>query len=152
VGWLHKDLTASNVAFFPKKHVPQSHCIREPLLIGFSHSRPDDPLGFFEGLTKPSVKDYQHPTYLRNGRGYKPEFDYYSFGIILIEIGCWTPIGKITEKYTGTYEERRQKLISDRAPGLARYMGRDYVEAVKFCLKGNGSEQHVKAQGGTNCR
>ncbi|KAL8789350.1 MAG: hypothetical protein Q9195_006877 [Heterodermia aff. obscurata] len=129
---LHKNLTAENIAFFPEDNTPSHHSIREPFLIGFTHSRPDDPLAFTEANRSPS-SDYQHPTYIKTGRGYQLEYDYFSLGIVLIELGFWKPYSEIIKGLTCSYEDRPQKLL-DRIGPLRRYMGRDYYEAVKSCI------------------
>lgn len=147
VGWLHKNLTSSNIIFFPKVSEsgaadtgnPQhrSKLIREPFLVGFNHSRPDDPLALTSAPAQSDLRNYHHPAYLKEGRRYQLEYDYYSLGIILLEIGFWMPLAKITEGWVGSYEERRQRLLERRVPRLRQHMGRGYSEAVRFCLEGN---------------
>ena len=134
VGWLHKNLVASNVIFFHNEANLLSRAIQDPYLIGFNHSRPGDPTAFTEGLADSTSKNYQHPMYLREKVRYQPEFDYYSLGVILIEIGFWMPFSKVTEGYKGSYEERRQKLLADRIPRLKQTMGRNYSAAVEACI------------------
>ncbi|KAI1116755.1 kinase-like protein [Nemania sp. NC0429] len=158
VGWLHKNLTSSNVIFFPKvssggddadagNSQHRSKVIREPFLVGFNHSRPDDPLALTSAPAQSDLRYYHHPAYLRENRGYRLEYDYYSLGIILLEIGFWMPLAKITEGWAGSYEERRRRLLERRVPRLRQHMGRGYSEAVRFCLEGNfasGSETSGK--------
>lgn len=134
VGWLHKDLTSSNVVFFPEKHVPQCQIMRDPFLVGFNYSRPDDPSAFSEG---PAASNYyQHPRYLNDPNlRYQPEFDYYSLGIVLIEVGFWMPFHKVTKGYEGSYEDRRQAFLKNRISLLRQHMGREYFEAVISCIK-----------------
>ncbi|RSL46877.1 hypothetical protein CEP54_013664 [Fusarium duplospermum] len=132
VGWLHKSLTAENVIFFD---APVTNASLSPWLVGFSHSKPDDPKGFTSGLSDAASKMYHHPIYLKNTHGYRREFDYYSLGIVLLEIGHWEPFDKMSKKWTGSYEERRQRLLKGRVPGLRKTMGRAYSEAVRFCIE-----------------
>ncbi|KAI8628748.1 kinase-like protein [Xylariaceae sp. FL1651] len=145
VGWLHKSLMSSNIIFFPKVSSkndadisnPQYHSntLREPFLVGFNHSRPDDPLSLTSAPPQSDLRHYHHPAYLKDNRGYRLEYDYYSLGIILLEIGFWMPLAKITEGWVGTYDERRQRLLERRVPRLRQHMGRGYSEAVRFCLE-----------------
>jgi serine/threonine protein kinase len=151
VGWLHKNLMTSNILFFPEVSTssndvgdanprnPQyrSEVLRQPFLVGFNHSRPDDPLALTSAPARSDIRHYHHPEYLREGRGYRLEHDYYSLGIILLEIGFWMPLAKITAGWTGSYEERRKRLLERRVPRLRQYMGRDYSEAVRCCLEGD---------------
>ncbi|RYP90030.1 hypothetical protein DL770_003875 [Monosporascus sp. CRB-9-2] len=143
VGWMHKSLNSSNIVFFPEetgdndadsaRH--RSQLIREPFLVGLNHSRPDDPMEFTSGAAQSDLRHYQHPTYLKEGRGYRLEYDYYSLGIILLEIGFWMPLAKITGGWDGSYEQRRRLLVAKRVPRLRQHMGREYSEAVRCCLE-----------------
>ncbi|KAI1423176.1 kinase-like protein [Xylaria sp. FL1777] len=147
VGWLHKNLMSSNIIFFPGASKNddsdtgnaqyRSKAIREPFLVGFNHSRPDDPLALTSAPAQSDIRHYHHPAYLKENRGYRLEYEYYSLGIILVEIGFWMPLTKIMEGWGGSYEERRQQLLKKRVPRLRQHMGRGYSEAVRFCLEGN---------------
>jgi len=148
VGWLHKSLMTSNVAFFPETGA-QRQAIREPFFVGFNHSRPDEPMAFTSGI--PNSSFYQHPTYLKDGCRYRPEFDYYGLGIILMEIGFWEPFSEITKakRFTDTsYEDMRQKLLTHRVPRLRQHMGREYCEAVRCCIQGDFGESEFDNQKG----
>ncbi|RYO75494.1 hypothetical protein DL764_010377 [Monosporascus ibericus] len=145
VGWMHKSLNSSNIVFFPEESGDsdadsqrhRSQLIREPFLVGLNHSRPDDPTEFTTGAAESELRHYQHPTYLKEGRGYRLEYDYYSLGIILLEIGFWMPLAEFTREWVGSYEERRQRLVTKRVPRLRQHMGREYSEAVRCCLEGD---------------
>jgi serine/threonine protein kinase len=133
VGWLHKNLTASNIAFFYPPTASREERTREPYIIGFNHSRPDEPSAFTEGIVKSGVLGYQHPKYRRATRGYRPEYDYYSLGVLLMEVGFWRPIKEIVG-FGKTYGEEHDQKLRDRIPQLKQYMGRSYCEAVIACL------------------
>jgi serine/threonine protein kinase len=164
VGMLHKNLTSSNVVFFPPIGTQVRDSVKEPFLIGFSHSRSDEPQAFTEGMAESSTKDYQHPIYIKHGKGYRPEFDYFSLGIILLEIGFWKPYSKIIEDLTvvddptgqkrkPSYEERPQVLFGGtfkKIQSVAAYMGRTYLESAKFCILGDISieKQHGGGEDG----
>ncbi|KAF4944591.1 hypothetical protein FSARC_14634 [Fusarium sarcochroum] len=135
VGWLHKSLTSDNVIFFKREEDPVIHVELSPWLVGFNHSKPDDPLGFTSGLSETASRMYHHPNYIDIQHGFRLEFDYYSLGIILLEIGHWKPFREMTKTWTGSYEERRQRLLKGRIPNLRKTMGREYSEAVRFCVE-----------------
>ena len=143
VGWLHKCLTASNVAFFLPKRSSLSKQNIQPYVIGFNHSRPDDPSAFssrFEaGKYQHLSCKYQHPSCAEDGRGrYCPEFDYYSLGIILLEIGLWHALEHIIPKIdTYSNSKVQEKLIESRVSFLGKSMGVAYRDAVRTCLEGN---------------
>ncbi|KAH8885909.1 kinase-like protein [Thozetella sp. PMI_491] len=143
VQWFHKSLSAANVVFFPGAPRVTGVSILEPFLVGFDHSRPDDPSDFTSGAANNQTKNsknYQHPEYLKKGSGYCPEYDYYGLGIILMEIGFWRDFAEIVNRpqYQGlSYEARRQELLRDRVPRLSKHMGRAYSEAVRCCIQGD---------------
>jgi hypothetical protein len=112
-----------------------------PYVVGFNHSRPDEISAFTGGPESSATNHYQHPSYFVKRR-YCAEYDYYSLGVVLLEIGLWAPLSRIIRKQQGSYEEIRQFLIEKRLPVLRRSMGRQYYEAVKICLQSGmeGSE------------
>jgi len=152
VGWLHRGLTSSNIAFFAAKRLGQEQSLREPYVIGFNHSRPDEISAFTTGPTELRAELYHHPAYLNDSRRYCAEFDYYSLGIILLEIGLWRPLDEITRRYKGSYEETRDKLLKERVPLLKQSMGRRYCEAVRVCLAGEFGESEIRAGHGGNAK
>jgi hypothetical protein len=148
VGWLHKNLTASNVAFFPTKSTPGDERIREPYIIGFNHSRPDRPSAFTEGIVNSADLWYQHPQYRKDTRGYRPEYDYYSLGFILLQIGYWQPLDEIVR---GIDAENLEEKLKARILLLRQYMGREYCEAVMTCIDGAfGPSKAEDSEGGNN--
>ncbi|KAH7080742.1 kinase-like domain-containing protein [Paraphoma chrysanthemicola] len=141
VGWLHKRLSSSNVLFFPTSENLDDDWFRVPYVVGFNHSRPDDVSAFTGGPESSATNHYQHPSYFVKRR-YCAEYDYYSLGVVLLEIGLWAPLSRLIRKQQGSYEEIRQYLITKRLPILKKSMGRQYYEAVKMCLQAGmeGSE------------
>jgi len=106
-------------------------------LVEFNHSRRDEPLGFTSGLADTQLDMYQHPVYLEERKGYRAEFDYSSLGIILIETVYWGTFNKLFGRWEGSYESRRRKILEHRVPSLRHIMGRDYSEAVRYCIEGD---------------
>lgn len=138
VGWLHKSISPYNIAFFPSKHSKPPDWIKDPYIIGFNRSRPDEPKAFTEGpAMNAKFKKYQHPLYVGEQR-FRPEFDYYSLGLVLLEIGLWKLLDDLTAgwKYYSS-SEMREMLLEKRVPLLAHAMGTNYRAAVKACFTGN---------------
>jgi serine/threonine protein kinase len=144
VGWLHKSISSSRVVFFPQGDAFPVSCIGQPYVIGFHHSRPGDPFAFTLGPANDfDERDYQHPEYLKNRQRYIPEFDIYSLGIVLLEIGLWQSLENMTDGWKGSPEEFREGLLTRRVPGLKQTMGACYFNVVDVCLRGSfgGSPQ-----------
>lgn len=137
IGWLHRNVNSSNVIFFPHGNRNPLEFIDQPYIIGFNHSRPDEPIGFTEGPRDGAdERDYQHPEYLQNHYRYRLSFEYYSLGLVLLEIGLWRSIASLTKNWKGTNEELRSLIMNDRLFMLKYRMGSIYHNVVRRCLSG----------------
>jgi len=142
-GWLHKNICAFNIMCFPQVFNSLAESLSSPYFVGFNYARLNEEKAFSD-LPGPE-KEYQHPVYLRNTRNYsddpqKPfrrfrqEFDYYSVGLVLMEIAFWKPLHVITKNITGTPEELLTKLLKTHISLVKTYMGDSYAESVRSCL------------------
>jgi serine/threonine protein kinase len=144
LGWLHKSISAYNVLLFNSPGSSSSAWLDSPYLVGFNHSRQKDPLAFTVGpTTNPAANRYHHPQYLRmQGQEqpqYRLEFDHFSLGLVLLEIGLWKPLETLTKDMKGKAPEARINLLcTSRVPLLGHQMGTAYERAVLACLKGVG--------------
>ncbi|KAK5445182.1 hypothetical protein LTS15_010273 [Exophiala xenobiotica] len=140
-GWMHKGISAYNLLFFPEDSEPLAMAFNRPYLIGFNHSRESNKFVFTEGPPDSvEVRDYQHPDYRASGATirFREDFDYYSVGIILLELGQWRPLRKMTrEKSELSAKQIRDYLLEEEVPALGSYMGKAYQDAVESCLNGS---------------
>ena len=138
VDWLHKNISAFNVILFPQAFPSAAASITEPYIIGFNHSRPDEKNAFTEGPPViPEQIDYCHPKYLKDRRGYKREYDYYSVGLVLLEIGLWRTLPSLSATFKASDqspEKLREFLLEKYVARLHSLMGRTYQSAVRACL------------------
>jgi serine/threonine protein kinase len=140
-GWVHRRIASANIVFFQESD-PITN-LERPYIIGFSHSRLAEPLGFTAGPS--DDKRYQHPTYLRDRAHFRQEFDYYSLGIVLLEIGLWKSLHQLDRNAGSTPEQFLEGLLQDKVPRLKATMGTKYFNVVDICLRGNF---HVGGQPG----
>ncbi|KAF2809121.1 kinase-like protein [Mytilinidion resinicola] len=132
---VHKNISSYNVIFFSS----QQRLIQSPYLIGFNYSRPNEPKAFTTG-PPPShtARKYHHPEYnieeTRNGGHFRFQFDYYSLGLVLLEIGLWDTVSNFKAKST---RDLQQKLLARQVPLLGYCMGSAYRDAVDTCLQSN---------------
>lgn len=142
VDWFHKNLNSSNIMFCNGIDSNGSSLSSKPYIIGFNYSRH---LGK-EDLTQdpnPEEMIYQHPTYRSDkplqtlGKPlFEKRFDYYSAGLVLLEIAMWRSISSVERKHTpNDAEHLRQILLTEYVPGLAFSAGELYQQAVKNCLQ-----------------
>ncbi|OSS53222.1 hypothetical protein B5807_01851 [Epicoccum nigrum] len=144
-GWFHKNISSHSVLVFaPTAESVHKH-VASAVLAGFNDSRPEA-----SGVTlgpRQELKHYYHPLY-HAGKEFTQIFDYYSLGLVLLELGLWCPISVLREDHAEikTQENFRQKLLKSYVPQLGEKMGALYRDAVKFCL--NAEEQVKKEQKG----
>lgn len=143
VNWLHKSLSATNIIFFgPEKPIQSAPTVlNDPYLIGFTHSRPGDRAAFSEGPGTNTEdwclrQEYQHPRYRQRAARYRAEYDYYSLGVVLLEIGLWRGISSKLKLATRKSPlEKQMCLVDEWVPHLGFYMGAAYQEVVRYCLQ-----------------
>jgi serine/threonine protein kinase len=96
VDWLHKGLRSQNTLFFGPD--VGSVDLQKPYLTGLELSRPDARPELTDvAKPNPEADLYRHPLVQggENADAYRKSFDLYSLGIILLEVGCWSPIEAI---------------------------------------------------------
>ncbi|KAH7198914.1 kinase-like domain-containing protein [Fusarium flagelliforme] len=137
IGWLHKNFNSHNVLLFEfpadgTSITPKYQC---PYVVGLHETRPDG--SYWETTGSDAfLHDYRHPRY-KNGTRFKQVFDYYSLGIVLLEVGLWCPL----DRFLASPRFRRMgaEEISSALCGLAKNrlgskMGRVYRDVVVSCL------------------
>ena len=138
VGWLHKNISSFNIAFFPGAFESAAASVIQPYLIGFNHSRPDEPDAFTHGPDhNPEQRDYSHPEYLKDESRFQCIHDYYSLGIVLLEIGLWRTLSSLAaslDEEDQSPENLRHFLIRNYVPRLGNAVGEIYQKAVLRCL------------------
>lgn len=159
VGWVHKALVPSNVLFQSAlasntgSTAVDILSLQGPYVLGFSHSRQDDEYAFTEGPNESdNFRLYRHPDYLQSGVRYRPEFDYYSLGMLLMEIGLWDRLSSITSGngFQVSPHAFRDLVISKRLPRLGQTMGIKYRDATWCCLTGQyNSRSNESAESST---
>lgn len=135
VGWLHRNLNPTNVAFFPAQVTPKTVWATQPFVIGFSSSRQNEDSAATLGPS--NLLDYHHPAYLQEKGRFCEEYDYYSVGMMLLEIGHWAPLSRIIEdkKFSGLKpQDFRDMILKYRVPQISITMGSRYLNVVRRCL------------------
>ncbi|KAL8697043.1 MAG: hypothetical protein Q9224_002498 [Gallowayella concinna] len=153
-GWLHKNICSFNIICFPKETAKPSPSITTPYIVGFNYSRSNKETAYTDGPetgVKGDLRNYQHPVYIRNSRSateesenprkrFREEFEYYSVGLVLLEIALWTPLSRIIKSIGGSPEDVRKQLLRSHIALVKTYMGDAYAGAVKACLEAYSGE------------
>ena len=137
VNVLHRSFNSNNIVFFVDERslmgnnkVWKGPIIRKPYLIGF-HQKSSKPI---ERADSDFSSIYHHPQ-IGNEQGnlYLTSHDYYSLGLVLLEIGLWMPLGKFWKsKYSR--DDFKKRLQSIYLKKLSAKCGTLYMKAVLFCL------------------
>ncbi|KAL1598314.1 hypothetical protein SLS59_006998 [Nothophoma quercina] len=137
--WFHKDLTSSNIVFFPPVGALKASRSSNPYLYGFGHSRKASD-EFTQGpLQNSKHHRYHYPGYVsvtdRMFKTFIRQYDWYSLGVVLLEIGFWRPIDIMMADDAKRGNEAFAKHLRDiELPALSFYLGRDFVDIIRFCL------------------
>jgi serine/threonine protein kinase len=157
-GWLHKNISSYNILMFCKP-AQAPECFSFSVLSGFAGSRPED--SQYSARAFAAIHSlYDHPKYqelCQDNRAnspviFKRVFDYYSLGVVLLELGLWRTAASLPSQRPGSesrtdgqpsrktrkvvlpamsYSRNLLKLM----PELSARMGEAYMSAVKFCLE-----------------
>lgn len=132
-GWVHKDINSRNVLFFRPSLTSLDVDFAQPYIVGFHHSRQDDEGSYTEGPSE--WKRYQHPDYQTSMTPFKKEYDYYSLGLVLLEIAASEGLSNVYNKYKAdTPSQLRQRYIKICDTKVLERMGPIYHAATKKCL------------------
>ena len=133
--WLHKRLNSHNVIFLVPKGSTVSRSARSPYIIGFNHAREDkDDDDSCGPPSEPGLIPYLHPDYISTRR-FRKLFDYYSVGLLLLEIGIWRTAKSMSDAHSlHSPKALRTEFVTRYLPELPYYMGELYYRATKACL------------------
>ncbi|KAF8249506.1 hypothetical protein K440DRAFT_620878 [Wilcoxina mikolae CBS 423.85] len=146
-GWFHKNLNSRNILFFARSGVASQSPkwdFSSPWVTGFDFARPNQKDEHSFEVDSGENDIYRHPDLRQNienieehGRiPYRRQFDVYSLGLVLLEIGLWTPLSNIcNQKDTPTKATARFKAACNL--NVPHQMGTSYNELVLRCLDGD---------------
>ncbi|KAH6665352.1 hypothetical protein F5X68DRAFT_237155 [Plectosphaerella plurivora] len=123
-------------------------------LVGWDLSRPDHPMELSETLSistagyqnrRDAIEMYSHPeihaqTERERRARYRAEFDIYSLGLVLLEIGLWRTLAMLRKKCHSD-AGFRSKLVTKSCDKLPPKMGEIYCGVVRRCLTNDFGQQ-----------
>ncbi|KAB8225623.1 hypothetical protein BDV33DRAFT_198532 [Aspergillus novoparasiticus] len=155
--WLHKNLTSENILIFEDS--PHPFNLPVPHIGGFDFTRRDADLEMTESFAShyktayASIEKrlYWHPDrsarFEKELRGkdrsrppqptekYRRQYDVYSLGVVLLEIGLWCPLKRIWKDCREDFDKFLSELTHTYTPQLRGRMGRVYADIVRCCLE-----------------
>lgn len=154
-GFVHKNITSLSVAILekarPDRNTTFPFSIGAPYLMGFDMIRGSDMVTKLEGTrlcqnkTFVSAGDtwsfdiFQHPDRLLGTKSerYVKNYDIYSLGVVLLQIGRWEPMKILTARFTDDPVTWREGL-QEECMGLEARVGARYQKLVAWCLEIKG--------------
>ena len=144
IGWLHKSISSHNILVQSDTKDAACGKIGSAVIAGFSQSRPEV-LVMTLGPTQ-SFRLYHHPRYIEPGSSFNRTYDFFSAGIVLLELGLWCTMAYLFEHDTSlsspvsrsTAEANQKILLEKYVPQLGERVGAVYRNAVVFCLNAEG--------------
>ncbi|GAW18465.1 hypothetical protein ANO14919_079410 [Xylariales sp. No.14919] len=165
VNWLHKGLRSYNILFFSRNdrvprssqdghrdgRNPQTLDFGRPILSGFDYSRPTVEWQWTESATQNPAHDIYRQPEVQAGSStaddraaFKKSYDYYSLGVILLEIARWQPIDSILgvelqaaqPKHTMTVRKRLLEEEPHLLQDVKACMGDIMYSVIRVCLTG----------------
>lgn len=129
--WLHKAFRSDNILFF----MGEATTIASPYLAGFEYARDVAMQSIGIRPTGMSSTDYYyHPDVVN---GFNKTLDWYSLGVVLLEIAFWRPLGSKIPPENKTSLKSIEKLFRETADTkLDAIMGEIYAKVVRTCLNG----------------
>ncbi|KAL2828089.1 hypothetical protein BJY01DRAFT_133690 [Aspergillus pseudoustus] len=137
VRWYHKDFNSRNIIFFRDNTPSAAVMLDSPYVTGFSISRPDSATEKSLNKDLEARAIYLHPS-LRvmdpdKRPKYKLEYEIYSLGLLLAEIGTWKTIERIAKSSLAP-TDFKERVIDRCTKDLPFFMGSRYRDIVLRCL------------------
>ena len=133
IGWVHKGVSSASVAFFYDSQITLLSAFESPYLIGFRHGRPH--AAFTEGpASDDDERNYEHPDYSQLNKPFSSKYDYYSLGVVLLEIGLWKCLQSMKVPDGLSPAAFRSHILTVMVPRLGQSMGATYRDVVSVCL------------------
>ncbi|RSL73667.1 hypothetical protein CEP54_000039 [Fusarium duplospermum] len=160
--WMHKSIRSDNI-LFPYQNSDEGSSLDQlasPIICGFEYSRLETEAQTIDRSKANSdlaVAMYRHPDYQGEAaQGYKVQYDIYSLGLVLLEIGIWAPLTSLFDSKRGKTSSSRPalsidakgfhspeaKILRDRVRStidkdLPFRMGSNYATLTRWCVDYN---------------
>ena len=122
-GWLHKGIRSENILVFGSLNdtVSRSGRLADIYLSGYEYARADNLLETTEAtVLHNEALLYKHPLSIGAARAvYRKEFDLYSVGCVLLELGLWASLESILLHWVRTPSQVDETVMPARMTGEA---------------------------------
>ena len=139
-GWVHKSISPAHILFLKRQgqNESESKQFAGPYLSGFGCARENSPSAFSdEQPVMPEETAYRHALAQGSRRcPFRPQFDVYSLGIVLIELGLWSSISDILQTKNSQIPTAMMKsaTLSSLRRKMEFSLPRNFVDAAFIAL------------------
>jgi hypothetical protein len=137
VGWVHQGISSPHILFFKFQETKEID-YNSPFLGGFDLARPNTSASLGRYVEDVAFNVYRHPARQGPSReGHRKIHDYYSLGVILLELGLWQSAYDIvaskreTRLEVDSMHRALQRASNERLP---HYAGEGFMRAVTTCI------------------
>ncbi|KAH7303884.1 hypothetical protein BKA65DRAFT_225785 [Rhexocercosporidium sp. MPI-PUGE-AT-0058] len=145
--WLHKGIRSDNILFLSEDI--SSVDLGAAYIGGFEYSRLFEETRLTQNVGDDRFENlYRHPDHqgyplddsgdVGGRRSFSYEADLYSLGVLLVEIGLWSPVIKLLGQYgQGGQDEVKEvrRALLDMIPSVRMNMGDTFANATSACLR-----------------
>jgi hypothetical protein len=137
--WLHKSFRSDNIVFFGGQAVNGRYpSITDPYITGFDVARPDQGVSIEMKPTGKRDLDYYYHPGARDGA--TKAFDWYSFGVLMLEIAHWKLIPRIMDEQGVPKKDRQDlegisRVCISSLEFLPAITGAMFSNVVDICLR-----------------
>ena len=151
-GWVHKSISPAHILFLKRQgqNDSESRQFAGPYLSGFGCAREISPSAFSEEQpVMPEETAYRHA--LAQGLSrcpFRPRFDVYALGIVLIELGLWSSISDILQT---TNSQIPTAITNPTTLSIIRRkmefsLPRNFVDAAFIALTNSTTGEYIKLE------
>lgn len=152
-GWVHKDISPAHILFLKRQGQNESKSgqFAGPYLLGFGYAREISPSAFSEEQQDVGEENvYRHVLVQgsRRDHPFRPQFDVYALGIMLIELGLWSPIKDILQIAHSEIPNAfiDPLTISSVRRKMAFSLPRTFVDAAVIALTNSTTREYINLE------
>ena len=151
-GWVHKSISPTNILFLKRQgqNKPESMQFAGPYLSGFGYAREISLSALSEEQQDKSEENaYRHALAQGSRRSpFRPQFDLYALGIVLIEVGLWSSVKDVLQiKHSEIPDAFMNPVtLSSVRRKLEFSVPKDFADAALIALTGSTTGEYINIE------
>ena len=151
-GWVHKSISPAHILFLKRQGQNEldSRQFAGPYLSGFGCAREISPSAFSdEQPDMPEETAYRHALAQGSRRcPFRPQFDVYALGIVLIELGLWSSISDVLQKTNSQVPTAivNSATLSSVRRKMEFSLPKNFVDAAFIALTNSATGEYINIE------